>query len=82
MAPTGRAAAARSRVDKVIGVDQVVAERQRAGLALQPVAADQERLGDAFGLRLDRVFEADAKARAVAQQSAGTAADPQAWRSA
>jgi hypothetical protein len=36
--------------------------------AFQPGAADQERLGDAVGLRLDGVFEADAEARAVATE--------------
>ena len=34
---------------QMVAVDHIVAERQRAGLAGDPVAADQERLGDAVG---------------------------------
>ena len=54
----------------MFGVDQVVAERQGAGLARDPVAADQERLGDAVGARLFGVGEAHAEPRAVAEQAA------------
>ena len=70
MAPCGRAAAARSSGGQMVGVDQVVAERQRAGLAGDPVAADQEGLRDAVRPRLLGVGEAHAEARAVAQQAA------------
>ena len=55
---------------QMVGVDQVVAERQRAGLAGDPVAADQEGLRDALGPRLLGIGEAHAEARAVAQQAA------------
>ena len=54
----------------MVGVDQVVAERQGAGLAGDPVAADQEGLGDAVRSRLLGVGEAHAEPLAVAQQAA------------
>ena len=54
----------------MVAVDQVVAERQRAGLAGDPVAADQEGLGDAVRPRLLGVGKAHAEPLAVAQQAA------------
>ena len=54
----------------MVGMDQVVAERQGAGLAGDPVAADQEGLGDAVRSRLLGVGKAHAEPLAVAQQAA------------
>ena len=66
----------------MVGMDQVVAEGQGAGLACQPVAADQEGLGDAVGPGLNGILEADAEALSRRPAGGGTAAGPRAWRSA
>ena len=54
----------------MLAMDQIVAECQRAGLAGDPVAADQEGLGDAVGPGLLGILEAHAEPGPVAKQAA------------
>src|SRR5262249_27720533 len=48
---------------KIVTVENVVAENQRTGAAVQESLSDQECLRDAFGLRLLLVRETDSPAR-------------------
>ena len=52
-----------------MAVEQVVAERQRHRRAADEVAADEERLGDALGLGLHGIADAEAELAAVAEQA-------------
>ena len=54
---------------EVVAEDEVVAEGEGAGLAVDPFLADVEGLGEAVRARLFGVGEADAEAVAVAQQA-------------
>ena len=68
----GRAARLRRRVAQheaqIVAVEDVVAEDQRGRLPREKVASDQECLGDAAGVRLDRVGKLDPPAPSVAKQ--------------
>ena len=55
-------------VGQVVAEEDVVAEDQADRLAADELGADEERLGDALGLRLHRVGEPQAELRAVAEQ--------------
>src|SRR5207302_10339746 len=56
------------QIGKVVAIEDVVPEYQRNPFIADEVAADQERLRDAFGLRLYCVMQADAPFPAVAEQ--------------
>ena len=50
-------------------VEEVVAEHQGGGMAVQEVSADQKRLGQAVGAGLDRVLDLHPPAAAISQQA-------------
>ena len=53
----------------MVGMDQIVAQSERAGLAVDPFLADQKRLGEAIGARLLGIGDADPQMRAVMEQA-------------
>jgi len=62
-----------------VSVENVVAEHERATARADKFLADQKCLGNAFGLRLQRVLEMDAVAGAIAEQML-KAGRSSAWR--
>ena len=60
---------ARQVARQTVAVEDVVAEHERAGLTIDELLANGEGLGQAVRRGLLRVGEADAEARAVAQQT-------------
>ena len=54
-------------LDQVMSVKNIVPEHQRAAAGADKLLADQERLGNTFGLWLNRVLEMDSVAGAIAE---------------